>query len=168
MLRDKSLIPLSHQHQHGLALCVRIDRAQPIPPKNLALWLEEIERDFSQEFENHFSAEESVLFPAARQFPEMIPLVDELISDHAGLRECFSRMGAGTMSLEALPDFARQLSTHIRKEERQLFERLQQLLTAEQLKHLGEQLESVLEVAERACSLPSEETRLKPRSKQRS
>ena len=31
MLRDKSLIPLSHQHQRALALCVRIDRAQPIP-----------------------------------------------------------------------------------------------------------------------------------------
>jgi hemerythrin-like domain-containing protein len=145
---------------------VRIDRAQPIPPKNFALWLEEIERDFSQEFENHFSAEESVLFPAARQFPEMTPLLDELISDHAKLRECFSRMGAGTISLEALPDFARQLSVHIRKEERQLFERLQQLLTAEQLKHLGAQLESALEVTERACSLPGEETRLKPRSKQ--
>jgi iron-sulfur cluster repair protein YtfE (RIC family) len=166
MLRDKSLIPLSHQHQHALALCVRIDRAQPIPPQNLALWLEEIERDLSQEFENHFSAEESVLFPAARQFPEMVPLVEELIADHARLREGFSRATARTISLEALPDFARQLSVHIRKEERQLFERLQQLLTAEQLKHLGAQLESALEVTERACSLPSEETRLKPRSKQ--
>jgi hemerythrin-like domain-containing protein len=166
MLRDKSLIPLSHQHQHALALCVRIDRAQPIPPQNLALWLEEIERDFSQEFENHFSAEESVLFPAARQFSEIVPLVEELIADHVRLREGFSRATARTISLEALPEFATQLSLHIRKEERQLFERLQQLLTAEQLKDLGAQLESVLEVEERACSLPSEETRLKPRSKQ--
>jgi hemerythrin-like domain-containing protein len=31
MLRDKSLIPLSRQHQHALALCVRIERASPIP-----------------------------------------------------------------------------------------------------------------------------------------
>ena len=27
MLRDNNLIPLSHQHQHALALCVQIDRA---------------------------------------------------------------------------------------------------------------------------------------------
>ena len=27
MLRDKNLIPLSRQHQHALALCVRIERA---------------------------------------------------------------------------------------------------------------------------------------------
>ena len=26
MLRDRNLIPLSHQHQHALALCVRLDR----------------------------------------------------------------------------------------------------------------------------------------------
>ena len=30
MLRDKNLIPLSRQHQHALALCVRIDRASPV------------------------------------------------------------------------------------------------------------------------------------------
>ena len=161
MLRHKSLIPLSHQHQHALALCVRIERAQPIPPKNLVLWLEEIERDFTQEFENHFSAEESVLFPAARQFPEMIPLADELLSDHAGLRECFSRAGAGTMSHEALLDFAAQMSKHIRKEERQLFERLQKLMTPKQLADLGVQLASALEVAERTCSVRSEATRLR-------
>jgi hypothetical protein len=29
MLRDKGLIPLSRQHQHALALCVRIERASP-------------------------------------------------------------------------------------------------------------------------------------------
>lgn len=161
MLRDKSLIPLSHQHQHALALCVRIDRAQPIPPANLPLWLEEIKRDFGQEFENHFSVEESVLFPAARQFPEMIPLVDELIVDHAVLREFFSRASAGTMSHEALLDFATQMSKHIRKEERQLFERLQKLMTPKQLADLGVHLASALEVAERACSVPSEATRLR-------
>ena len=27
MLRDKNLVPLSRQHQHALALCVRINRA---------------------------------------------------------------------------------------------------------------------------------------------
>ena len=86
MLRDKSLIPLSHQHQHALALCVRIDRAQPIPPTDLRAWQEEMERDFAQEITIHFAAEESALFPAARQFPELIPLLEELTADHAALR----------------------------------------------------------------------------------
>ena len=72
MLRDKSLIPLSHQHQRALALCVRIDRAQPIPDADLQAWQEEIEQHFEQEIKFHFAAEESVLFPAARGFPELV------------------------------------------------------------------------------------------------
>ena len=37
MLRDKSLIPLSRQHQRALALRVRIDRAQAIPATDLEI-----------------------------------------------------------------------------------------------------------------------------------
>jgi len=71
MLRDKSLIPLSRQHQHALALCVRIDRASPVPQDDLAAWQSEIVQHFAQEVRFHFAAEESVLFPGARQFAEL-------------------------------------------------------------------------------------------------
>ena len=137
MLRNKSLIPLSHQHQRALALCVRIDRAQPIPDADLQAWQEEIEQHFEQEIKFHFAAEEAELFPAARGFPELVGLVDELIAEHDSLRESFSKAEAGRMSVESLPAFARQLSAHIRKEERQLFERMQQLMDPEQLAALG-------------------------------
>ena len=89
MLRDKSLIPLSHQHQRALALCVRIDRAQPIPAKDLQAWQVEIEQLFEQEIEIHFAAEENVIFPAAREFAESIPLIEELIAEHNSLRNFF-------------------------------------------------------------------------------
>src|SRR5271167_3397610 len=91
MLRDKSLIPLSHQHQRALALCVRIDRAQPIPVGDLESWQAEIEQQFEQEIKIHFLAEEEALFPAARRFRELVPLVKELIADHAALREWFAQ-----------------------------------------------------------------------------
>ena len=161
MLRDKSLIPLSHQHQQALALCVRIDRAQPIPDADLQAWQAEIEQRFEQEIKIHFSAEKQVLFPAAR-FPELIPLVEELIADHARLRQSFSQAEARCMSAESLPVFARQLSTHIRKEERLLFERLQQLMTPEELADLGVQLEVALRDVSQSCILTSEATKLKP------
>lgn len=162
MLRNKSLIPLSHQHQRALALCVRIDRAQPIPAANLHPWQEEIGQHFEQEIRIHFSAEGQVLFPAARQFPELAPLIDELTADHAVLREAFFRAQAGCMSADDLPAFARQLSTHIRKEERQLFEHMQQLMTPEGLEKLGEQLEHALKDAAQSCILTSEATKLRP------
>jgi hemerythrin-like domain-containing protein len=163
MLRDKSLIPLSHQHQRALALGVRIDRAQPIPVKDLESWQAEIEQHFEQEIKIHFAAEEQVLFPAARQFPELVPLVEELIADHAALRESFSQAKERIMSAESLPAFAQQLSKHIRKEERQLFERLQQLMNAKDLATLGVHLEEALKEAAQSCILTNQATKLRPR-----
>jgi hemerythrin-like domain-containing protein len=163
MLRDKSLIPLSHQHQRALALCVRIDRSQPIPIKDLQSWQKEIEQHFDQEINIHFSAEEQVLFPTARQFRELAPLVEELIADHAALRESFDQAKARTMSAESLPAFAQQLSNHIRKEERQLFERLQQLMSKTDLATLGIHLEEALKEAAQSCIVPNQTTKLRAR-----
>lgn len=162
MLRNKNLIPLSHQHQRALALCVRIDRAQPIRNIELEAWQAEIQQHFEQEIEIHFTAEELELFPAARRFAELIPLVDELIADHGVLRELFSQAESRLMSAESLPAFAQQLSDHIRKEERQLFERMQQLMNSEELSLLGTRLQAALATAAQSCTLRNEATKLRP------
>jgi hemerythrin-like domain-containing protein len=161
MMRDKSLIPLSHQHQRALALCVRIDRAQPIPLADLESWQAEIEQHFEGEIKIHFAAEEQALFPAASQFTELVPLVKELIADHARLRESFNQAKARILSPESLPAFAQQLSAHIRKEERQLFERMQQLMSVNDLAALGIRLEQALKDAAQSCILPNEATKLR-------
>jgi iron-sulfur cluster repair protein YtfE (RIC family) len=162
MLRDKNLIPLSRQHQHALALCVRIERASPIHPSDLPAWLMETEQLFRAEITIHFAAEEQVLFPVARKFTEIAPLVEELLRDHADLRDIFARTAEHTLSTEDLAELGRRLSSHIRKEERLLFERLQQLMSAEELGILGQNLEEALKGAEQACALPTPETQLRP------
>ena len=161
MLRDKNLIPLSHQHQHALALCVRIDRASPVPEADLEAWQAEIAQHFESEIRIHFAAEEQVLFPAAREVEELRSLVDELLADHRVLRESFGESERRQMSAERLSEFARRMSAHIRKEERQLFERIQQLLNAEELTRLGSELEKALAAASQACIVPSKTTRLR-------
>src|SRR6202044_3828004 len=118
MLRDKSLIPLSHQHQRALALCVRIDRAQPIPDPDLEAWQAEIEQQFEQDIKIHFAAEEDVIFPAAQEFTELIPLTEELIAEHNSLRKSFCQAQERSMLPEDLTAFGLLLSGHIRKEER--------------------------------------------------
>jgi hemerythrin-like domain-containing protein len=163
MLRDKSLIPLSHQHQRALALCVRIDRAEPIPAADIEVWQAEIGQLFEQEIKIHLAAEEDVLFPKASEFQELLPLVEELVADHTALRKLFTQAEERRMSEHSLSAFAQHLSTHIRKEERQLFERLQQLLTAEQLTTLGKLLQTALADGVHACALPTPATRLKPK-----
>jgi iron-sulfur cluster repair protein YtfE (RIC family) len=161
MLRDKNLIPLSHQHQHALALCVRIGRASPIPQSDLGAWQAEIHQLVRNEIAVHFAAEEQVLFPAAKRLPELIPLVEELIEDHASLRVSFARAGEQNLSAQQLSTFAGRLSSHIRKEERQFFERLQQLMGTEELAALGKKLEQALNDATHACSVPTDATRLR-------
>jgi len=159
MLRDKNLIPLSRQHQHALALCVRIDRAAPIPESDLAAWQAEIAQHFRAEIRIHFEAEEQFVFPAARAFPELNPLVEELISEHAGLRERFAKAEAQGMSGGEIAQFAQGLSAHIRKEERQLFERLQELMDGGELGLMGQRLDQVLRDAEQACIVPAKSPR---------
>ena len=161
MLRDKSLIPLSHQHQHALALCVRIERASPISDAELDAWQSEITQLWQSEIAIHFVAEEQVLFPTARKFAELATLVDELLADHAALRENFFKAAASEMSGTDLAAFARNLSAHIRKEERQLFEQLQKLIDHEGLAVLGRQLEEALKDATQVCALPTTTTALR-------
>jgi hypothetical protein len=161
MLRDKNLIPLSHQHQHALALCVRIDRASPVPATDLPAWQAEIVQLCKSEIEIHFSAEERIIFPVAKRFAELAPLVETLLADHAELRKSFAQAGEGRMSAANLRAFAQRLSAHVRSEERQLFEQMQQLLTPEELTLMGEQLEDSLKDAAQTCVIPSEATRLR-------
>jgi hemerythrin-like domain-containing protein len=163
MLRDKNLIPLSHQHQRALALCVRIDRAHPIAESDLEAWQQELANLFEQEIELHFLAEENVVFKAAESFPELLPLVEELKSDHCQLRETFSLARSRRLSADSLAALAQGLSVHIRKEERNLFECMQRLLSSQQLASVGKDLESALKDAVKICALPSTATELRPK-----
>ena len=155
MLRDKNLVPLSRQHQHALALCVRIDRATLANQSNLDAWQSEIDQHFRAEIGIHFAAEEQVLFPAARQFADLNPVVEQLLHDHAWLRARFAEAEARKMSAEELRAFARRLSSHIRTEERTLFENLQELVGEVEMTRLGQRLDEALQGAEQACILPT-------------
>jgi iron-sulfur cluster repair protein YtfE (RIC family) len=154
MLRHKSLIPLSRQHQHALALCVRIDRASPIAAPDASAWQQEMSQHFEAEIAVHFAAEEQILFPAAQKVGELIPLTQELLSEHAWLRQRFQAAKSGQLSGPEIEDFAARLASHIRKEERQLFERMQAAMSEDQFRRIGGQLEEILNAAGPACSLP--------------
>ncbi len=137
MLRDKSLIPLSHQHQHALALCVRLERALQSGPLDLGAW--------QQEIRSHFEAEEQVLYPAANRFPELDSMIEELHGEHQRLRQLVERAERQEMQKAELGEFQRLLAGHIRKEERKLFESLQRLMRTDEMRTLGERLAWELE-----------------------
>src|ERR1700691_4073942 len=158
MLRDKNLIPLSRQHQHALALCVRLDRALQAGPIDPEPWQAEIAQIFEQEITIHFAAEEKEVFHAEANFPELQLVVQELFEEHRLLRELFARAQSRVLDRTALSSFATALAQHIRKEERQLFEGMQKLMSAMELETIGAALDRELEAAINACSLPNPST----------
>lgn len=164
MLRDKNLIPLSHQHQRALALCVRLDRALQAGDVDAEPWQAEIQQIVEQEIAIHFAAEEKEIFPTAKRFTDLEVIVKELVEEHAVLRSLFVRAAARTLDSAGLRKFVDALSHHIRKEERQLFEGLQQRLNSEQMTALGKALDEALADASNACILPNEATRLRPKA----
>lgn len=153
MLRDKNLIPLSHQHQHALALCVRIDRASPIALADLPKWQAELVQIFQSEIAIHFAAEENVLFPRAEVFNELSPVVKDLRADHEWLRNRFKSVISGNSTADDLKTMANRLSAHIRKEERELFEGMQKTMSGKELSAIGKELEEALRDVEQTCAL---------------
>ncbi len=141
MLRDRNLIPLSHQHQHALALCVSVERGLRAAAPEPAHWNAEIASLFDAEIRYHFEAEEKVLFPFAARVASLRDLVDELLVEHRLLRHYAASAANNALTVPDLQLFAGTLSNHVRKEERQLFEGLQQSYSEEELTRTGAALD---------------------------
>jgi hemerythrin-like domain-containing protein len=157
MLRDPNLIPLSRQHQHALALCVRIRRAKLASTREARAWQAEIEQHFEIEIRHHFAAEEAFVFPSAKQITDLAPLVEELLTEHAQLRANFEAAKARTLDGPAVRQFAEALSDHIRKEERLLFEKMQQELPAPEMERIGNQIARAMASVPELCIPPTEQ-----------
>ncbi len=141
MRRDASLVPLSHQHHNGLALCVLTDRelAGDAGAANLARLVRRLIDRYEVELTNHFSVEEEILFPACPR--GLASLVDRLTGEHREIERLIERLRASP-SAGAVTEFTALLRRHIRCEENELFERLQELLDSETLAQLGRKIDA--------------------------
>jgi hypothetical protein len=150
--RHDSLIPLSHQHQHALAVIIRrrfgIEKGEPA-------WREEMVRRIREayraELVGHFEVEEKVLFPTMERHLGPLALLAELLRDHASLRGLV-RLLESSPTFPLLDGFSALLVAHIRKkEERQLFAEFEKRMPADEARKLGKKIKARL--AE-ACPKP--------------
>jgi hemerythrin-like domain-containing protein len=154
MWRDPSLRCLSREHQHGLALCVRLRRRIQqgnVVEAELERMRHDVRHFYESEARAHFDAEEQVLFPAADRHPELQAITQQLRREHVELRRC-----AGEIEIadaEALTQLAELLSSHIRKEENELFERMQKLMSSDELRALAPPLDAALATSGAQCEL---------------
>ncbi len=138
MLRDPCLVPLSHQHHNGLALCVLARRSLSADSsaRNVEKLARRVIDRYELELTNHFEIEEQVLFPACGP----MPLIDELLEEHRRIEGLVQQLRAAP-SPELLEQFCALLSGHIRREESELFERIQRELPREVLDRAGGEID---------------------------
>ena len=138
MLRDPSLIPLSHQHHNGLALCVLTRRslAGDSSPENRAKLARRVIDRYEIELVNHFEIEEQVLFPACGA----LPIIDQLLAEHRAIEGLVAQLRENS-SAALLEEFCELLSSHIRREEHDLFEQAQRTIPREELERLGSEID---------------------------
>lgn len=138
MLRDASLIPLSHQHHNGLALCVMTRRslAADGTPANVAKLARRAIDRYELELVNHFEIEEQVLFPECGP----MPLIAQLLAEHRMIEGLIAQLRT-TPTGELLEQFCALLSAHIRREENELFEQIQRVLPREVLDRAGSEID---------------------------
>ena len=158
MKRHQSLVPLSRDHNIGLMMAQQLilgrapnpradwptDRAQQVP--RLAF--------YESDLRPHFEIEEAHVFPAAR--PSLVDgerQVDALLADHEAMRAMIRGFEADpTSSLdERLLAFGHLLKAHIQREERQLFEQMQDACEPGTLETLGAEVAAAHEAADPAC-----------------
>src|SRR5919106_7010967 len=115
MLRDHSLIPLSHQHHNALALCVLTDRSllADASATNIQKLAQKIVDRFEIEMRNHFELEEQVLFPHC-------PTAGEFIDEHRQIEALVGKLRVAPTA-DLLRAFTALVRAHVRREESDLF-----------------------------------------------
>lgn len=132
------MIPLSHDHHHGLVAAGRLKRGEPAHAgETLAASVAHLWR---AELAGHFRIEEELIVPATRDIRELRDPVERMLTEHRRIREVIEKV-AGEDSEDARRERARELGdlleSHIRFEERDLFPMLELSLTPEVLDAIG-------------------------------
>jgi hemerythrin-like domain-containing protein len=150
-MRHRSLILLSHDHHHGLALALRcrkqaLGQVKPVGIEGLKERAEEFKRFVSDNLERHFRAEEEILFPLIRSLaPESQPMIDELLRGHEQIREYSDRLEEDKAIARLLFDVGDLLERHIRLEERELFPLFEVRAAAAETQRIEEEIKRIFE-----------------------
>ena len=150
--RHQSLVPLSHDHHHGLALALRcrkqaLGQLKPMGAVGLAERAQEFLNFYKSNLASHFEAEEKVLFPAMRTAaPTSAQIVDALVQDHEQIRQAVAQLQSKIGLAKLIFDLGDLLERHIRKEERELFPLFESQFETAAAARIGRELKMILMV----------------------
>ncbi len=146
--RHEALRSLSRDHHVALQLARALQsgasphlRAHlPADPKALIAY---VERVYTTELAPHFGAEDAVLATAVRgKDAELDRTLQEIEAEHASMTALVASLGAlGAAEIDpALDRLGRTLEAHVRREERECYTRVQEVLDDAALDRLGDAL----------------------------
>ena len=150
-MRHASLVPLSQDHHHGLALALRcrkqsLGQIKPMGAEGLRERAKEFLTFYVSNLVPHFRAEEEVLFPLlSSTVPGSKEMIDELVRDHAQIRAAIPQLEAGTGLAKLIFDLGDLLERHIRKEERELFPLFEQHVKGAKVETAGVEIKRILQ-----------------------
>ncbi|MCB0743625.1 MAG: hemerythrin domain-containing protein [Ignavibacteriae bacterium] len=129
MKRHKSIIALSHDHHHGLMLAQLIKKDAPEYkglPTDLIGKANHVKESWEKELKLHFKNEENILFPFVKgKDEELDALIEDILEEHRLIESLVKKLDTDSDIESTLDQLGKALESHIRKEERELFQKIQ-------------------------------------------
>lgn len=127
--RHESLVPFSRDHHFGLLLVWKIKQGlnRQIDPVRISNYVRYF---FREDIFPHFEEEERHLFTILEKDDPLRLRAEE---EHSILRNLLSQLEKSPDDTELLTEIGRMLTLHIRFEERELFNYMQKIVSADQL-----------------------------------
>jgi len=131
MKRHKTIIPLSHDHHVMLKMAQGIKKnfiKTDLGTSSISNKVKHVIHAYNTELLPHFNHEETILFPLAMgKDVELDLLLNEIVEEHDKIGEAISKIEDGNPE-QNLDDLGFLLESHIRKEERIVFSKIEDIL----------------------------------------
>ncbi len=131
MKRHKTIIPLSHDHHVMLKMAQGIKKNSiktDLGTSSISNKVKSVIHAYNTELLPHFNHEETILFPLAKgKDANLDILISEIIDEHDKIGEAIAKIEEGNQE-QNLDDLGFLLELHIRKEEREVFSKIEEIL----------------------------------------
>lgn len=155
MKRHESIAVLSRDHQKGLMLAQLLKKDAPAYkglPTDLIGKMNYAKETFENDLIQHFVDEEKILFPSVKgRSSTSDKLINELCEEHKYFTEKIPSLNSSNGLADELNVIGHKLEEHIRKEERVLFNIIQDLLNESELEDVKLKIEKSRENFTKSC-----------------
>lgn len=135
--RNAGLIPLTHDHHHALAQARRLRLAAVGDGPDLLDRSRTFLNFFHEDTLNHFREEEEIVFPLVEGDGRATDLVDQLLAEHAAMKEMVASLSGqvdrGEVDASTASELAGALEAHVRLEESRFFPLLETIVDDDRL-----------------------------------